>query len=137
MLSAEPLISPTGALHHGSLSLENATLPFAANARLQEMSIKVTIKPSGNPRKKLDAVIEDLGRTRIVSFGQKGAADFTTHNNPERKDRYMARHRPRENWNNPHTAGFWAAHVLWNKSSKAASVRDIERRFPGLVVSLR
>ena len=69
---------------------------------------------------------------KTVSFGQKGAADFTTHKDSERKQRYLARHRAREDWTDPRPAGFWAANLLWNKPSIAASAKDIERRFPGI-----
>lgn len=102
------------------------------------MTTRVTIQPSGNPKKKLDAVIEEPGRrAKTVSFGQKGAQDFTTHKDPARKEQYLKRHRAREDWDNPRTAGFWATHLLWNQPAKAASVRDIQRQFPGLTVTLK
>ena len=66
---------------------------------------------------------------RTIHFGQKGAEDFTLHKDPERKMRYLTRHIAREDWNNPTTAGFWSANLLWNKPTIKESMDDIERRF--------
>ena len=55
-------------------------------------AIQVSIKPSSDPRKKFDAVVEEEGaRTKTVRFGQKGASDYTQHKDAERKERYLAR----------------------------------------------
>ena len=68
---------------------------------------------------------------KTIHFGQKGAEDFTTHGNEKRKDSYLARHKPREDWskNGIDTAGFWARWLLWNKKSIRESVEDIRSRF--------
>ena len=98
----------------------------------------VSIKPSSDPRKKFDAVVEQEGaRTKTVRFGQKGASDYTQHKDAERKQRYLARHKATEDWNDFRTPGFWAARLLWNKPTLAASARDIASKFPKLRVSLR
>ena len=70
-----------------------------------------------------------LAVVKTVHFGQKGASDFTRHGDQARKRRYLARHRPRENWADPYTAGSLSRHVLWNKPTLKASVRDYARRF--------
>ena len=74
-------------------------------------------------------VIPPKGRT--VHFGAKGAGDFTKHNDENRKERWIARHKVNENWGKSgiDTAGFWAKNLLWNKPSIEASVKDIEKRF--------
>ena len=100
-------------------------------------NVRVTIKTSSDPRKKYDAVIEEEGaRTKTVRFGQRGASDYTMHKDPERKERYLARHRGKEDWNDYRTPGFWAARLLWNKPTIAASAADIRRAFPRLRISL-
>ena len=43
----------------------------------------------------------DNGRTRTVHFGAAGASDYTQHRDPVRKQQYLARHAPREDWDNP------------------------------------
>ena len=70
-----------------------------------------------------------LTRVKATHFGQKGASDFTRHNDEGRKRLYLARHRPRENWNDPHSAGSLSRYVLWNKPTIKAGVNDYARRF--------
>ena len=102
------------------------------------MTVHATIRPSSDPRKKFDAVLEQEGaRTKTVRFGQKGALDFTQHKDEERKQRYLARRRATEDWSDFRTPGFWAARLLWNKPTLAASARDIRQKFPKLQVQLR
>lgn len=73
-------------------------------------------------------VILDKGR-KTVHFGQDGASDYTIHKDPERKKRYIDRHKARENWKDPETSGFWSRWLLWNKPSISASKKDISKRF--------
>ena len=53
---------------------------------------------------------------------------MTTHGDEERKKKYLARHKARENWTKSglDTAGFWSRWLTWNKSSISASIKDIE-----------
>ena len=53
---------------------------------------------------------------QTIHFGATGYDDFTTHKDPKRKARYLARHND-EKWNDPETAGIWARWLLWNKPS--------------------
>ena len=68
---------------------------------------------------------------KIIHFGAKNYSDFLMHKNPEQRDRYISRHRPRENWTKSgiNTAGFWAKHILWNLPSLSASIKDTEKKF--------
>ena len=56
-------------------------------------------------------------------------SDFTKHKDPERKERYLKRHKKNENWNNPLTAGALSRWILWNKPTLKASIEDFENRF--------
>ena len=69
-----------------------------------------------------------------VHFGATGYQDFTQHGDEERKASYLARHKAREDWTlaGAQTAGFYARWLLWNKTSLAASIADLNRRFPSL-----
>jgi len=87
--------------------------------------VRCFILPSRKPDKKYDALL--LGRT--VSFGAKGMSDYTLHQDPLRKARYLARHSKREHWSDPLTPGFWSRWLLWNEKSLGASARDVRRRF--------
>ena len=71
----------------------------------------------------------DNRRTRTVHFGSAGASDFTQHRDPVRKQRYLARHAPREDWDEPTTAGALARWILWNNETLRESVADYTRRF--------
>lgn len=90
----------------------------------------LTIRPSKKADKKYDAVFEtDKKRTKTISFGAAGMEDFTMHKDEERKQRYLDRHRVRENWNKPDTAGALSRWILWNKPTLEASIRDYKQRF--------
>lgn len=86
----------------------------------------VSIKKSTRATKKLMAEFND---GTVTHFGAKNYSDYTIHKDPERKDRYIARHRARENWNDPTTAGSLALYILWNKPTLEASIRDYKKRF--------
>ena len=92
---------------------------------------KVVIKKSTNPKKKLMAQFSssNSSRTKTTHFGQAGAPDYTKTKDKERKRLYILRHRQRENWNSPTTAGALSKHILWNKESRSASITDFKRRF--------
>ena len=96
--------------------------------------MEVIIRRSKKADKKYDAVIDGK---KTVSFGAKGYSDFTQHKDPERKQRYINRHKKAENWNDPKTAGFYAKHVLWNKPTLTSSVADINKRYKNLTVKIR
>ena len=96
--------------------------------------MEVQIKRSKRKDKKFDAIIDGK---KTVSFGAAGMSDYTKHKDVERKERYIARHKKKEDWSNPKTAGFYAKNVLWNKTSLQASVADINKKFPTLNVKLK
>ena len=96
--------------------------------------MEVIIRKSTKKDKKFDAIVDGK---KTVSFGAAGMSDFTKHKDPERKERYIIRHRKNEDWNDPKTAGFYARHILWNKTSLQASVADINKKFPKLNVKLK
>ena len=86
--------------------------------------------PSTNSDKKYMVVLlKPDGRKKTIHFGAKGMDDFTKTGDVEQKSRYIQRHKDRENWNDPLTAGFWAKHILWNKTSVQSSLADTKRQF--------
>ena len=96
----------------------------------------VVLTKSKKPDKKYDARING---TKTVSFGQKGASDFTKHKNTYRKDRYIDRHKNNEDWakSGAKSAGSYSKHVLWNKPTLKASIDDINKRFKDLNVKMK
>ena len=91
----------------------------------------VSIKKSTNSGKKLMATFKHIqtGRTKTVHFGAKNYSDYIKHGDPQRKQRYINRHRKRENWRNPMTAGALSLYILWNKPTLKASIADYKKRF--------
>ena len=68
---------------------------------------------------------------RKVLFGAAGYSDYTKHKDKDRKQRYIDRHKDKENWGKTgiDTAGFWSYHLLWNKPTIKESYNDIRTRF--------
>ena len=88
----------------------------------------VVIKKSNTKGKKFDAVINDQ---KTVSFGSAGASDYTKHKDPERKERYIARHKKNENWTKSgvDTAGWLSRFILWEKPTLKGAVEDANKKY--------
>jgi len=93
--------------------------------------IKVTIKTSSKSGKKLDAVFtRENGRSKTISFGSAGMDDYTKTKDKAQRKRYLDRHRKRENWSVPDTAGSLSKHILWgNSTSKQENIRMFKKKF--------
>jgi hypothetical protein len=66
---------------------------------------------------------------KTIHFGSSDYEDYTQHGDDDRKQKYLARHKKREDWDDPLTAGFWSAHLLWNMKTIPKAIKDIEKRF--------
>ena len=97
--------------------------------------MQITIQKSTRAGKKWMARVNN----KTIHFGATGYEDFTTSKDEKRKASYLARHKANEDWTlaGVDTAGFWARWLLWNQPSITASIRDINRRFKSLSVSMR
>lgn len=96
--------------------------------------ISISLHKSALPHKKWSVTIEDTSRSRTgrtVHFGAAGYEDFTIHKDETRKQRYIARHKRRENWTikGLYTPGFWSRWILWNKPTLRGSIADTNKRF--------
>ena len=96
----------------------------------------IVISKSENKNKKMKVVIDDK---KTIHFGASGYEDFTTHNDPKRRDNYIARHKKNENFgiSGIDTAGFWATNVLWNKETLEKSVDDLNNRFKNINIKIK
>ena len=81
---------------------------------------------SDKPCKKL-IIITNTGKK--IYFGAAGYEDFTTHKDEERKQRYIARHKKNEDWNDINSAGFWSYHYLWHFSTKKQAYENIKKKY--------
>ena len=93
--------------------------------------MKFSVKKSNKKGKILMAIFDcpKCNVKKIIHFGASGMSDFTKHKDPQRKERYLKRHKKNENWNNPLTAGALSRWILWNKPTLKASIEDFENRF--------
>jgi len=66
---------------------------------------------------------------KTVPFGAIEYEDYTQHHDLKRKKLYLNRHRRREDWTDPKTAGALSRWILWNKPSLEDSLRDYLDRF--------
>ncbi len=95
------------------------------------------LKPSSRKDKKY--MIKHDNKT--IHFGSKGMRDFTLMNDKKstfyepdkserekRKANYRSRHK-NDPINKPFTAGSLSYHLLWNKPTLTASIRDYNKRF--------
>ena len=98
--------------------------------------MEIVITKSKKSDKKFDAVIDGK---KTVSFGQKGASDYTKHKDKERKEAYISRHKKNEDWgvSGVKTAGFWSRHILWAKPTLKESIDDIHKKFKSLNVKMK
>lgn len=100
------------------------------------------IEPSSKKEKKYDAIFMVDDKEKKVSFGASGYRDYTLINDKNSKfylpkilDRnvvkasYIRRHREKENWNNPLSAGALSRYILWNKKTLASSIKDYKKKF--------
>ena len=90
--------------------------------------MNVEIQKSTNKDKKYKAVIDGK---KTIHFGQKGAEDYTMHKDKERKERYIQRHKKRENWGlgGVDTAGFYSKNILWNRPTIESSINDLNKKY--------
>lgn len=80
--------------------------------------------------------VSRYGSNKHINFGDPNYDNFTIHKNNNRKINYLSRHKSRENWNDPNTAGFWSTNLLWNKPTIEDSIKDIEKRFKINIINI-
>ena len=101
------------------------------------------IIPSKTKDKKYTAYfLLPSGKEKAVNFGADGYRDYTLINDktskfylPKKADRdvvktaYLRRHKAREDWTKPMTAGALSAWILWNKSTLGGSIAHFKNKF--------
>jgi hypothetical protein len=93
--------------------------------------MKFTLEPATDATHKWVGVFTDetTKDERRIPFGAKGMSDYTLNKNPLRRQSYLSRHRSREDWTNPMTAGGLSRWILWESTSIQDAVRKFKRRF--------
>lgn len=92
--------------------------------------MRFEIEKATDNKHKFVGVFTDDGKETRVPFGAKGMSDYTLHKDPARRRLYLMRHRARENWNSPKTAGSLSRWILWGDStSLQTNLRNFKQRF--------
>jgi len=95
----------------------------------------VSIKPDTGGIHKFVATFETEGRQKRVRFGLKGYEHYTDgngyvgHKDDERRQRYLSRHRAREDWQRPDSPGALSYWLLWKEPTWTQALRGYVRRF--------
>ena len=93
--------------------------------------VKLTIKSSTNPKKKLMAVFTyENGKTKTTHFGAKGMDDYTLTKDKEQRKRYRDRHKKDLTTKDPTKAGYLSYYILWGDStSRKENIAKYKKRF--------
>lgn len=91
----------------------------------------ISIKPSPNPKKKLRATFYFPSQEEYhnIDFGAADYEDYTIHKDPERRKRYLERHKKNEDWNMPVTAGSLSRWILWEYTDIDKAIREYKKKF--------
>ena len=103
-----------------SLSSKKKAISLSSKKKSNSLKKKKTssvplyeLTPSTLAKKKFDVYVESpSGHIKKVSFGHSDYEDYTIHKDPERRKRYLNRHR-NDHIDDPTAPGFWSYHVLW------------------------
>ena len=105
-----------------------------------------TVYGLANPNLVIDKIYDDLRNKKrvFITCERKKACEETCNNikkkfpnaniiwitgDEERKQRYLDRHRARENWNDFMSAGSLSRWILWNRPTLRASISYYKKRF--------
>lgn len=88
------------------------------------MTYTLTKLHTGNKKFK---VITPNGKT--IYFGASGYTDYTISKNLQQRERYIARHKKNENWNNLNSAGAWSRWILWEKPTIKGAITHMKKKF--------
>jgi hypothetical protein len=54
---------------------------------------------------------------KVVHFGQEGGKTYIDEGDKIKRENYLLRHKKRENWNDPFSAGSLSRYLLWGDST--------------------
>jgi hypothetical protein len=88
----------------------------------------VSIKPATDGKHKYTALFTDPKKT--THFGAAGYDDFLKTKDVNKREAYLARHKARENWSDPTTAGALSRYLLWGSSSSLKqNITEFKKKF--------
>ena len=91
----------------------------------------MSVLPSNSKTKKYTATFMlSSGKEKKVSFGQRGADDYTIKKDKEQRDRYRKRHEKDLKTGDPMRAGYLSYYLLWGDStSLKQNIKSYKKRF--------
>lgn len=92
----------------------------------RRIRLRADVSCSRKPTKRFEVRLND---TKSIHFGQKGSQTFIDHANEQKKKAWIARHKVREDWDDPFTAGFWSKHALWNAKDMHQSLHILSTKY--------
>ena len=71
------------------------------------------------------------GKDFIVHFGSPSPPSqaFVDHRDSDKRKGYIARHKAKENWKNPYSAGALSRYILWETIDIDENIRQYKKRF--------
>jgi len=63
--------------------------------------------------KKTKRFMATYANGKVVHFGQKGGQTYIDHKDKDKRTAYLARHKAKENWDDPYSAGALSRWLLW------------------------
>jgi len=90
---------------------------------------------SDKPEKKyyVEYTNPNTNRLNKMYFGAAEYDTFIDHKDEDRKERYLLRHKKREDWDSL-SPGMLSARLLWNLSTLSDSIRDTNKRFNNIKI---
>lgn len=89
--------------------------------------MEIRIVPADDEKHKYTAIFSNPKQT--IHFGDIHYQDYTQHKNPIRQKQYISRHRKREDWNDPRTAGALSYWILWSSPNLNNNIENFAKRF--------
>ncbi len=90
----------------------------------------MSIVASNSKTKKYTATFMINGKEKKISFGQRGADDYTIKKDKEQRSRYRKRHAKDLKTGDPTRAGYLSYYLLWGDStSLKENIKDYKKRF--------
>ena len=92
----------------------------------------ISNKKDDNGKNKMVAVFEDkkTGQSKTVHFGAINYTDYTLSKDKAKRKLYLARHQPRENWDDYTSAGSLSRYILWGDSTSIQeNIKAFKKKF--------
>ena len=91
--------------------------------------MKFHLEKATDKHKYVGVFEKEDGHITRIPFGARGYEDMTTHKNNLRRLRYIARHKTREDWKSPMSAGALSRWILWETPNLETNVKLFKQKF--------